>query len=326
MERCPGCAALYHQECWAELGGCATYGCPRMVEVKKPEDEAPTYWGTTEKTCPMCAEKIPISALVCPHCHTTFDDPRPMTREDLLPKSEDPALAGYRKGAAWLFILSLLGCTSPLALLIGGFWYWSHRREIARAGATSQALSLIGLGICLLYLVAVGFGLLLWNVRTAATRTDGPALKKQTIQNMPTPVGIPTKQSSSEAREAPMAKSAPNPRNPTSTASPAAGGTPNIFRSPPPPRPIKAARTPRETPAYVPPVSFPPFPGTPPTFAERVTWQELEAAKRLRRAEQLYQQEQFDEALEECNQGLKLVPGDVALRRLKKDITKRKRL
>lgn len=164
IQLCPACHTRYHQECWEELGGCATYGCPRMVEIKKSEDVSPTYWGATEKKCPVCIEQIPITVLICPHCKTKFSDTRPMTREDLLPPQEDPALAGYRKTAVWLFIFSLLGCTSPFALLFGGIWYGSHRNEIARAGPTTRALSLIGLGICVLYLVAMGLSVLVWSI------------------------------------------------------------------------------------------------------------------------------------------------------------------
>src|ERR687884_1692702 len=84
LHQCPSCKALYHEECWDELGGCAVYGCPRMVEVKKAEDLEETHWGATEKKCPICVETIPISATVCPFCNTIFKDKRPLKREELL--------------------------------------------------------------------------------------------------------------------------------------------------------------------------------------------------------------------------------------------------
>lgn len=164
LQLCPDCHTRYHQECWDELGGCARYGCSRMVEIKKSEDLAPSYWGATEKKCPVCIEQIPIAALVCPHCKAKFNETRPMTREDLIPTPEDPALVSHRKTAVWLFVFSLLGCTSPFALLFGGIWYRKNRDEIGRAGGTARALSLIGLGICVLYLVAMGVSFLVWDI------------------------------------------------------------------------------------------------------------------------------------------------------------------
>jgi hypothetical protein len=136
-----------------------------MVEVKKAEDDSPTYWGATEKVCPVCQETIPISVLQCPYCKQTFDDMRPKTRADLIRQGEDPRWREYRHKAIWLFVFSALGFTSPLALLIGGIWYRSHRKEIEQAGTTTQALSLTGLGISLLYVVLITFGLLVWHVR-----------------------------------------------------------------------------------------------------------------------------------------------------------------
>ena len=50
-----------------------------MVEVKKAEVGS-TFWGATEKVCPMCSEKIPVAALECPFCKTAFKDMRPMAQ------------------------------------------------------------------------------------------------------------------------------------------------------------------------------------------------------------------------------------------------------
>jgi hypothetical protein len=166
LHQCPSCKSLYHAECWQELGGCAVYGCPKMVEIKKAEDMEETHWGATEKKCPICVETIPIAATVCPFCNTVFKDKRPLSREELLPEREDPALHEYRRGATWLFIISLLGCTSPFVLIFGGLWYREHREDIMRAGAQARALSLIGLGICVLYIVVFGISLLVWTVTT----------------------------------------------------------------------------------------------------------------------------------------------------------------
>ena len=70
----PKCRSPYHRECWDYLGGCARYGCPKMVEVKKGEGESPTFWGASDKQCPLCAEAIPVGALECPYCKALFQD------------------------------------------------------------------------------------------------------------------------------------------------------------------------------------------------------------------------------------------------------------
>jgi hypothetical protein len=64
-----------------------------MVEIKKA-DEQISYWGATEKKCPICAETIPMVVLECPFCKATFDDVRPLTREDVLGSSEEIRTAG----------------------------------------------------------------------------------------------------------------------------------------------------------------------------------------------------------------------------------------
>ena len=150
---CPGCGFTHHKECWEELGGCAVEGCTRMVEIKKGDIPA-NFWGATEKTCPYCAERISMSALQCPYCRAVFNDIRPLTRDDVLPKYEfrNPRVVDLGKQAKRLFIFSLLGVTSPIALLIGWGWYRRNRGEIERIGGNTRALALFGLGICGLYL------------------------------------------------------------------------------------------------------------------------------------------------------------------------------
>lgn len=165
---CPGCGNIQHQVCWDELGGCSVKGCPNAVEVKKAEI-AVTDWGKTEKTCPFCAEQIPMDKRECPYCKASFGDIRPLTKEDVLPKVEDPQLQGYRSNAKMLLVFSVIGCTSPLALLIGGIWYARNRREIARAGSSTSALVVVSLGICVLYLVMLGLGTVLFSLKHHAS-------------------------------------------------------------------------------------------------------------------------------------------------------------
>jgi hypothetical protein len=160
---CPGCSHPYHRECWEELGGCAVMGCPKMVEVKKAEI-APTYWGMHEKVCPFCRETILVAEVECPFCKSKFEDIRPVTREAVIPKAADPQIAAYRSQAKWLLFFSAIGCTSPLALLFGAFWYSRNRKEIIRLDATTNALAIAGLGIAAIYMIMILVGILVFQV------------------------------------------------------------------------------------------------------------------------------------------------------------------
>lgn len=133
-----------------------------MVEVKKSE-MASTYWGATEKVCPMCAEKIPVAALQCPFCKATYSDMRPVSREDVLGEREAPETRLIQRRATVLLVFSLIGFTSPLALIIGWIWYSRDREEIAQS-STARALVLASLGICIAYLILIVIGLMVFTV------------------------------------------------------------------------------------------------------------------------------------------------------------------
>lgn len=148
---CPACGRPFHPECWEELGGCATFGCSRMVETRKP-DEQINYWGAREKNCPMCAESIPISALECPYCHTSFDDIRPMAKADLIKPVESYDVRRMRHRAAWLLLFNAIGITSPVAVVVALFWYVREKGGILRSDSSSRALILTSIAIGLLYL------------------------------------------------------------------------------------------------------------------------------------------------------------------------------
>jgi hypothetical protein len=156
-QSCPDCKTPYHGECWKEMGGCATYGCARMVETKK-SDNPVSWWGTTDKKCPMCAETIPMSALECPLCHSKFEEIRPMSQDEVLKIGDPDEYQAYRRRATWLLIISAGGITSPLALLFGGIWYLLNRRQIANAGPMVSATVLMSLAICVVWIVAVAGG------------------------------------------------------------------------------------------------------------------------------------------------------------------------
>jgi hypothetical protein len=154
---CPGCGTLHHQKCWDELGGCTTYGCPQMVETKKVEEQAVTYWGETEKTCPVCAETIPVAAVECPLCRASFGDIRPMSRQDIIKPAEEDWIKSYRRGAICLLVLSAIGITSPLSFIIGGIWYLMKRDKFRQVPAV-RALVLISFGIDVVYALMLPLG------------------------------------------------------------------------------------------------------------------------------------------------------------------------
>jgi hypothetical protein len=137
-----------------------------MVEIKKA-DEQISYWGATEKKCPICAETIPMVVLECPFCKATFDDVRPLTREDVLGSSEDPTIVSYRRRAIWLLVFSVIGVTAPVVLVVGAVWYRLKKHEIRTAGQTVQALLWMSWVIAALYIVLVSLGAMLFLVHSS---------------------------------------------------------------------------------------------------------------------------------------------------------------
>jgi hypothetical protein len=134
-----------------------------MVEVKKAELIA-TYWGATEKRCPFCAETIPVDAGECRWCKASFDDRKPLAREDVIPDAPDPRAGEWRGRAKWLLFFSLLGFAAPVTLLVAISWIRSDREEIDRAGGTARALIYSALGISLAYLAFLALGLLAFRL------------------------------------------------------------------------------------------------------------------------------------------------------------------
>jgi ssDNA-binding Zn-finger/Zn-ribbon topoisomerase 1 len=163
---CPRCGTPHHLACWEELGGCASEGCPGMIQTREPE--APTsYWGSATKTCPYCAEDIPVAATTCPQCGSQFSGMRPMDAEEVLPQMPDPTLQGCRTAAKWLLIFSLLPPTSPFALVFGALWYRDNRAAIQRSGGDVGALAMISFGICGLYLLVALLVIVIFQFKTA---------------------------------------------------------------------------------------------------------------------------------------------------------------
>lgn len=161
---CPSCGQTHHRECWVEVGGCSTYGCPQAPAAEKEAAEQPTSaWGDT-KNCPVCGEKIKSIAVVCRYCKTRFDSVDPLTLRDLHRKTRRSE--GQHKLQTTTIILFgvtvIIGILAPLMALINGGWVAAKRKELAAAGPVYLVLGYSAIGVSLLYsflmLVFIAFG------------------------------------------------------------------------------------------------------------------------------------------------------------------------
>lgn len=135
-----------------------------MVETKKTEDQTVTYWGESQKKCPVCAETIPVAAVECPLCLATFGDIRPMSRADIVKPSEEKWIKSYRKRAVWLIFFSAIGCTSPLSFLVGAIWYLARRERLRQVPAV-RGLILIALAIAVVYALMLPLGWAIFQLK-----------------------------------------------------------------------------------------------------------------------------------------------------------------
>jgi len=138
---CPDCEQEYHQSCWSDLGGCATYGYKRAAVAEKPPPPVlvGTGWGDV-KVCPVCNLTIASSLLVC-RCGSRFPYADPMT-----PTEYQQHLARQRSVASAkaillvLFFISLLGVTAPITGVIAGVYAYLKREDLAGANGTYLAI------------------------------------------------------------------------------------------------------------------------------------------------------------------------------------------
>ena len=116
---CPECDAEYHEVCWNEIGGCATYGCTAAAQAEKPS--APVVlgagWGD-EKRCPVCNASISASLLVCA-CGARFPYAEPMTPAQYVTWVDTRShIARVKRNLVLCFLMAVLALIGPIVGLI----------------------------------------------------------------------------------------------------------------------------------------------------------------------------------------------------------------
>jgi len=150
---CPVCEQVHHRECWAEVGGCATYGCENAPKSEKtgPAQTPLSAWGDT-KSCPACGEKIKSIALRCRYCGTEFETVDPLTLKDLRGQAaRQEKLLATRTMVIVMFVLSIVGCLAPILAIVAPCYVVMKRETIARSGPAYLVMGYSAIGISLLY-------------------------------------------------------------------------------------------------------------------------------------------------------------------------------
>jgi hypothetical protein len=160
---CDGCNESYHEDCWASIEGCATYGCAKAPVPDKapPAAIVGAGWGDA-KACPSCAVEIPSSLLVCRACKAQFPWADPMTVEEYQTwLGREASLRTQRRVLTALFIGAMTCIGSPIAGPIAGIYAFLKRRTLVGQDGVYVAM---GYGSAVLGVV-YGVVLLLVRVR-----------------------------------------------------------------------------------------------------------------------------------------------------------------
>lgn len=140
---CPACSAPFHEDCWAEVGGCGVFGCSQVPATQKREDLEipPGYWGQEHKPCPHCSRMILAAALRCRGCGAIFESAAPQSADAFVQgKVLDAKRSSLMSQARWIFCLSILPLTAPLGTLVAVAWYRSNRDALRRLPALYAGL------------------------------------------------------------------------------------------------------------------------------------------------------------------------------------------
>ena len=136
---CTECDSPYHEICWKELGGCATYGCKAAAVAEKPPPTTARGWGD-EKSCPDCSSKIPSSVLSCT-CGARFPWADPMSKDDYQEwKKEDDLRNQRRTQLIVLFVITIFGVFAPLTGTVAGIQAYRSRSLLVGEVGTYLAL------------------------------------------------------------------------------------------------------------------------------------------------------------------------------------------
>ena len=147
---CPNCHSPHHKECWDYNGGCGSYGCPSAPPTQKLTDMEvpPSFWGQSDKECPVCHNRIQAAALRCRHCGTVFSTARPQDINEFQQQKQVASdLPKLRRQSIVLLVLSIIPCTAALAAVGGAIWYSSNRRRLAALPAQQAAMPKIALAV-----------------------------------------------------------------------------------------------------------------------------------------------------------------------------------